>query len=553
MGKLLNKASLTGIGVAVGAAFAVQPAVAQTVSDDGQGSAIVVPYYTVNDGWQTLVNLTNTSANSIVVKFRLHESRNSRDVLDFNIALSPFDVWTATIQQSAAGRPELITTDRSCTIPISVRDSGAEASELAYSGTFRDHTGTDGDVVRTREGYIKILVMGETEGSGSDNGAAPDDIAWAAEHVNGEPRNCGYVNSSFSARSANFNPSGTNPVPGLDGDGMGAMGTTTRTGSGSPLARLGSVLDDNTAQSTVGYGAIETTNPLKANVSLVNQSTGRAAGVSSLHIEGYGQGQNFVTAQQFPWFLEPTIGTGPSGLWKLGGLQPLINQISATQVKNEWSSNANTGAQSEWVVNFPTKRFEDDIDIDNIQAACSGWRNNNGQNNGDFLATDLTPQPANTTLGDQADNQSVCAPTLFGPATFQQNDNGVAPITVNYDIFDREEGGVQVQLDGPVISPAPPPEITIDNLPYEANVVKIGRSIANVASVLGSPVARSVDTNGLQSNANSGWLLATFGANDDPVAVPVISGIYKQRDFGNASLNFGQWLDAAYTRPTSTP
>ncbi|MEQ9478868.1 MAG: hypothetical protein RIK00_06060 [Algiphilus sp.] len=80
MGKLLNKASLTGIGAAIGAAFAVQPAAAQTtpvVSDDGQGSAIVVPYYTVNDGWQTLVNLTNTSENSIVVKFRLHESRNS--------------------------------------------------------------------------------------------------------------------------------------------------------------------------------------------------------------------------------------------------------------------------------------------------------------------------------------------------------------------------------------------------------------------------------------------------------------------------------------------
>jgi len=549
MGKLLNKASLTGIGVAVGAAFAVQPAVAQTtVSDDGQGSAIVIPYYTVNDGWQTLVNLTNTSENSIVVKFRLHESRNSRDVLDFNIALSPQDVWTATIQQSAAGRPELITTDRSCTIPISVRDNGAEASELAYSDEFADHTGTDGDVVRTREGYIKVLVMGETAESGSANGDDPDDIAWAAEHVDGEPRDCNYVNSSFARRSAEFDADGINTVPGLDSDGMGG---TVQTGSGSPLARLGSVDAAGENESTVGYGDITTGNPLKANVSLVNQTTGRAAGVTSLHIEGYGVGQNFVTAQQFPWFLEPTIASS-NALWTLDGVDALIAGISATQIKNEWSSNANTGAVSEWVVNFPTKRFEDDVDEDNIQAACSAWRNDNA-GAGVPDGTGITQS-----MNDAGDNDTggVCAPELFGTGTFQDGDNGIAPIVVNYDIFDREEGGVQVALDGPVVSPAPPPEVTIDNLPYEVNVVKIGRDVSSATSVLGSPVARSVETNGLQSNANSGWLLATFdgddanapGSNSD--AVPVISGIYKQRDFGDAALNFGQYLDAAYTRPT---
>lgn len=570
MGKLLNKASLTGIGVAVGAAFAVQPAVAQTtVSDDGQGSAIVVPYYTVNDGWQTLVNLTNTSENSIVVKFRLHESRNSRDVLDFNIALSPFDVWTATIQQNANGKPELVTTDRSCTIPLSVRDGNSpitgsfeEASELAYSNEFADHSGTDGDVVRTREGYIKVLVMGETAESGSPNGDDPDDIAWAAEHVNGEPRDCTYVNNSFARRSAEFDADGLNTVPGLDSDGMGG---TVQTGSGSPLARLGSVDANGDNESTVGYGPIATGNPLKANVSLVNQNTGRAAGVTSLHIEGYGVGQNFVTAQQFPWFLEPTIASS-NGLWTLNGVDALIAGISATQIKNEWSSNDNTGAKSEWVVNFPTKRFEDDIDEDNIQAACSAWRNRNidptmGES-GVPDGTGITEAP--NEIGDTANNAEfgdndtggVCAPELFGPGTFQDGDDGIAPIVVNYDIFDREEGGVQVALDGPVISPAPPPEITIDNLPYEVNVVKIGRDVSSDASVLGSPVARSVETNGLQSNANSGWLLATFDGDDgnppgsSSDAVPVISGIYKQRDFGDAALNFGQYLDAAYTRPT---
>lgn len=562
MGKLLNKASLTGIGVAVGAAFAVQPAVAQTVSDDGQGSAIVVPYYTVNDGWRTLVNLTNTSENSIVVKFRLHESRNSRDVLDFNIALSPRDVWTATIQESANGRPELVTTDRSCTIPLSVRDNGATASELAYSNEFVDHTGSNGDVMRTREGYIKVLVMGETDGSGRAPGSVsanfPGDIAYDAEHVAGEPRNCGRVNNSFSARSADFDTTTAfATVPGMD-DAVASTafpavddGADVQTGSGSPLARLGSVDAQGNNESAIGYGPIATGNPLKANVSLVNTNTGRAAGVTSLHIEGYGVGQNFVTAQEFPWFLEPTIASS-NALWTLDGVNALIAGISATQIKNEWSSNANTGARSEWIVNFPTKRFEDDVDEDNIQAACSAWRNTLA---GSGVADTTGITQAMNDFGDN-DTGGVCAPELFGSGTFQDGDNGIAPIVVNYDIFDREEGGVQVALDGPVVSPAPPPEVTIDNLPYEVNVVKIGRDVNDVASVLGSPVARAVETNELQSNANSGWLLATFdgnsadapGSNSD--AVPVISGIYKQRDFGDAALNFGQYLDAAYTRPT---
>jgi hypothetical protein len=565
MGKLLNKASLTGIGVAVGAAFAVQPAVAQTtVSDDGQGSAIVIPYYTVNDGWQTLVNLTNTSENSIVVKFRLHESRNSRDVLDFNIALSPFDVWTATIQQSANGRPELITNDRSCTIPISVRNNGAEASELAYSDEFADHTGTDGDVVRTREGYIKVLVMGETEGSGRAPGSVaqnfPGDIAYDAEHVNGEPRNCTRVNNSFSARTADFDSTAgiAAVVSGLDDAGVSTNwpptddGTDVQTGSGSPLARLGSVDSSGANESAVGYGAIVTGNPLKANVSLVNQGTGRAAGVTSLHIEGYGVGQNYVTAQEFPWFLEPTIASS-NALWTIDGVNALIAGISATQVKNEWTTNPNTGAASEWVVNFPTKRFEDDVDESNIQAACSAWRN---ANSGAGIPDGTGITQAMNDFGDN-DTGGVCAPELFGSGTFQDGDNGVAPIVVNYDIFDREEGGVTVELDGPVVSPAPPPEVTIDNLPYEVNVVKIGRDVAGTASVLGSPVVRYVGTNGLASNANSGWMIATFdgdsangpGSNSD--AVPVISGIYKERDFGDAAKNFGQYLDAAYTRPAN--
>ena len=132
MKTLASMTRVLGLSAAAAAAFAIQPVAAQTVSNNGQGSAVVVPYYTINNGWATLVNLTNTTDNSIVVKFRLHEARNSRDVLDFNIALSPYDVWSAFVTEGPGNAPRLVTEDRSCTIP-DIRDSGASAT-LRRSG-----------------------------------------------------------------------------------------------------------------------------------------------------------------------------------------------------------------------------------------------------------------------------------------------------------------------------------------------------------------------------------------------------------------------------------
>jgi len=46
----------------------------------------------------TLINLTNTRPYPIVVKVRIHEGHNTRDVLDFNVALSSNDMWTAALK-----------------------------------------------------------------------------------------------------------------------------------------------------------------------------------------------------------------------------------------------------------------------------------------------------------------------------------------------------------------------------------------------------------------------------------------------------------------------
>ncbi|WP_018862870.1 hypothetical protein [Thioalkalivibrio sp. AL5] len=465
-----------------------------TVSDNGAGSAAVVPYYTINEGWRTLLNVTNTTDNSMVIKVRLHEARNSRDVLDFNVALSPRDVWTAWISADEDGRPVLRTEDTSCTIPLSVRDEGATANELAYSGTFSDHTDTDGDISRMSEGYIEILTMGEAEAGAEDD---EDTLPWAAKHVDGTPRDCGMVDQAFVADASWAPADFGSTIPGEQG-------------SGDPAAR-----------GEGGYGPITSSTPLKVNASLVNQRRGIAAGVESLHLADFGNGENFITAQQFPYFLEPTLVSGDT-LWSMDGLDDFTAAIGSSTVANEWASNPQTGAATDWVLTFPTKRFYTDVDRGNIQAACNDYRNTG-------------------TGGGAFDDGSACPANIFGSATFQDDDDGQAVIEVGYDIYDREEGSFRVETDGTTVSPAPPPEVTIDTLIYEANVVKIARNASEMESALNSAIARSVDTNQLVSNSNTGWAEISFDS-----ALPVTGFIFKQRDFGDPSRNYGQATEHAY-------
>ena len=67
------------------------------LNPDGLGSVLIYPYYTVNGGNATLLSVVNTTNEGKAVKVRFLEAYNSREVLDFNLYLSPFDVWVAQV------------------------------------------------------------------------------------------------------------------------------------------------------------------------------------------------------------------------------------------------------------------------------------------------------------------------------------------------------------------------------------------------------------------------------------------------------------------------
>ena len=178
-----------GLGF-TGAAFAAAGDV--SVNPNGDGHILLVPYYTVQDGNVTAFNIVNTDTkNGKAVKVRFRGASNSDDVLDFQVFLSPGDVWTAAVTADANGLAQLVTADNSCTLPKIELNTPVPfiKDRLTKAGW------TDADKnAQTREGYIEILNMADIDpakaydkdtGNYTVAGGAQSALYKATKHVSG--------------------------------------------------------------------------------------------------------------------------------------------------------------------------------------------------------------------------------------------------------------------------------------------------------------------------------------------------------------------------------
>lgn len=183
--KSLYAAVLAGLGT-VGVAGTAQ---AVHINPDGLGQALIYPYYTVrSDGgnaYDTYLSVVNTTASTKAVKVRFLEGKNSREVLDFNLYLSPNDVWTAVIVATADGAV-MKTADKSCVTPT-VPAAGFPFVNFAFTGSASDNE--TGSLDRTREGYFEIIEMGDMTGT----------ITTAIKHVSGTPPNCAAITDAAAS------------------------------------------------------------------------------------------------------------------------------------------------------------------------------------------------------------------------------------------------------------------------------------------------------------------------------------------------------------------
>ena len=129
------------------------------LNEAGTGHSLFIPYFTAQEANSTLINLVNTdTVNGKAVKIRFRGAANSDDLFDFQVFLSPGDVWTASISKGANGFAKLTTNDASCTKP-----DKATLNSTSFQGTRLDTANLVGDALAagTREGYVEIFNMGD--------------------------------------------------------------------------------------------------------------------------------------------------------------------------------------------------------------------------------------------------------------------------------------------------------------------------------------------------------------------------------------------------------
>lgn len=129
----------------------------------GEGQALIFPYYTTAAGNTTLLTLSNYTLVPKVVQLRFAESEHGRTAYALNVYLSGADSWTAALVDRGADRaPELITRDDSCTFPLLSATTtlpnmppGLRYGTLALAAP---DAGSPGES-RLREGFIEAVEL----------------------------------------------------------------------------------------------------------------------------------------------------------------------------------------------------------------------------------------------------------------------------------------------------------------------------------------------------------------------------------------------------------
>lgn len=150
--KILAMSIAAGMSVFAGVASA-----AMEVNANGVGYINILPYYSAQGDNVSMFSVTNTSTTTYkLAKVRFRGAEFSDDVFDFQLFLSPQDVYTFYVARDAAtGEAKFYTDDNSCTLPARATLNGAALSTQRLVGT------AEQKLAGTREGYVEIISMAD--------------------------------------------------------------------------------------------------------------------------------------------------------------------------------------------------------------------------------------------------------------------------------------------------------------------------------------------------------------------------------------------------------
>jgi len=459
----LTTAVVAGIAGTVGIA---NLASAVNLNPDGLGQVLIYPYYTVNsnspgNNLQTLFSVVNTTDQGKAVKVRFVEGYNSREVRDFHVYLSPFDVWTANLfKLPDQEQANLLTDDNSCTVPDIKGATGNGLGQLPdgrtylpftnarYSGAYDD--GGPTGLSRTREGHFEIIEMGvvtnATEGSLD-----------AITHVAGVPDNCAQVIAAWVGTPAGYWI--TDPNIDIDPPTGGLFGATLLLdpATGVSSGYSADAVDGFVTDGTNLHGVPGDVNPSLSSV------RGLPAGTATAYVFNNGA------------LISATYG---------GGSGRPIDAVSAVfmqnNIFNEYVLGGGAAATTDWVVTFPTKRFY----VDNLIVGAAAI------------------QPFVQVFDGVSDVE-------VGLFPYDREEGNPSACTGSDS--DNPNCGV-------CFSPCDDPTFNAPVLSYEAQVISF-QTAADFAADSTSPVLGSALANNVDVRAdflNQGWMRIAFNPTTEP-------------------------------------
>ena len=431
----------------------------------GIGDILLVPYFSAQTENATLLSIVNTDTqNGKAVKVRFRGAANSDDVLDFQVFLSPTDVFTANVAKGADGRAVLTTTDKSCTKPNVITGTSFLTSRLNPALT--------GDALNngTREGYIEIIGMADIPPHNLSSGTASaftgllgtastdskvvagtakttdNALFFATKHVKGEAPPCSgkaWTDLDSAALGLTNTAAGTGPALGLTPLTGGLMANWTIVNTVNAAAFGGEAIalssDITHANRVAGGGnlmityvpqtsvAVSTANAalwsadplfLNANTKTISynpvaQTLGSPIGTAAVVTPGQYDLPDLSTS-----FDRGAISEANAA----AQITEITNALSAGKsVLAEYAVESSISGSTDWVFSMPTRRYSIAMAYSKITANDDGRRWNVNMNNATGL--DTTPTLTNQF---QAKNTSVV--------------NGLICVTgANPKPYDREE------------------------------------------------------------------------------------------------------------------
>jgi hypothetical protein len=462
---VINAVAATAAGDTFGTYAGTALADSLVVNSNNVGHMLVVPYFTAQNGNMTVLHLSNTDQlNGKAVKIRFRGAANSDDVKDFQIYLSPGDIWTGAVAQGASGAATLYSGDKTCTVPA-IPATGTDFATARLNAV--------DNLNGTREGYVEIFNMADIPSTknfdkdGKPVNAGVNSVVYTlTKHVNGVAP-CS-VDSS-AARSALNDIAMTNFTKkdaAAGADNANALGFGAAT---TGLAADWYIL--NLAQSTNYSGAATA---IEAQV----KATGAAGAANFVHFPqtSADSGAFFATAgteaDSFtadpllrtkvldngkvvvsgpvvtPLFIDlPDMSTpyvsalaGAATDANLPKLQAAIltKALARTSVSNQYALDAGIKASTDWVFSMPTRRY----------SVAANYKATKTSDNNYRLYSDLSDAQASAaavTLTGGADE-------WFTPANTRVDTRGnICVDAKGMRFFDREE---TTTGNAPIFSPA---------------------------------------------------------------------------------------------------